>query len=329
MTINNGTANPPNGLTLPSPAKSVYGDQTITLTSATPTPPVFQSVKLTLTGGMTVGRGSSTHTVSSVTIDSFTVDTVLPVISLGSGANPLLTEPIPYMNQTNTPSTFEIQSTKAGTIALSLHTATSTAILAITDTTFTLASITPSNNSEAYMPLTVTVTDALGNDSAPFTIADPGDLTNSLYTPPKDAYIIDKALPEPVPSNQVFQSDGDSTINFQLTAPTANSAPYKNVLTLDPDAITITGTGANVSLNAVPPSGVQVQQNNDLVSGAFVNGELVINLGGTLATTDGSPTDRITVSYDPALETTPAKRIQDLAGNEMGAFGPIAIIVSP
>jgi hypothetical protein len=265
---------------------------------------------------------------TQVSVTGITYDT--PVISLGLGPNPLLTQPTPYMNQVQTPSTFEIKSTKAGTIALSLHTATNalgtTAIPANTDTTFTLASITPSNNSEAYEKLTVTVTDALGNVSLPFAIAD-GALTNGLYSPPKDAYIIDKAVPTPLPSSsQNQQANGETTINFVLEQPTANTAPYKPVATLDVGAITITGVGLNSALNGISPSSVSVVQQT--YTGNFDSARLVINLG-TLATTSGpGDPNEITVSYNPAQVANDANKIQDESGNMMAAFGPIAIIVN-
>ena len=335
MTISNGA-----GLTLtaPSPAKSVYGDQTITLDAILITA-TYPAVKLILTGGVTKGRGTSTHTVSSVTLEPFDVDTVPPVIALLAPAN-ALTSPSPYMNLTDTPTNIALTSTKAGTLSFSPVSAG--VALSCSPTNFASGNVgaggqgfninTTNNIPEgAYPEQSVILTDDLGNASDPLVIAAAGTLANGIYTAPNNAWLIDKTNPTPVAdgAQQNLQTSGDTKINFILTPPTSTTAPYKAVLALDVAAIAITGVGNNNALNGITPVSVSVQQQTVVGTGEFIEGWLIIDLPAAMAATVPGDANEITVSYDPSNVNVDANKIQDEAENKMVLFNSIAITVSP
>ena len=319
MTISDATGVPAGaGLTLaiPSPAISVYGEQQILLSQAVELATTYAAVKLTLTGG--VMSTGNPHNVTSVTLNTFDVDNVLPVITLISKLdNPWG----PYMNMAATFSIFEINSSKAGIPTLHYPTPPPVAPTLPTFTPTTIGALPAVGVFEldntygegAYPQLTVTVVDALGNISNSVIIAATGDVVAPAVAP-DNAFIIDKTPPT-APAAPVAQAAG-LTMDIPMELTTAAKAPFKEVLFSATTGIILTGVQGLAltvtAVNVIQPTPADAP---------------FLQVTVAPATTGPDPTG-IELEYNPAAAgLTDATKIQDEAQNLMPSFGPITIAI--
>ena len=286
MTISNA-----GGLTLtaPSPAKSVYGDQTLTLNQATAANNTYSAVKLTLTGGRTVGRGTSPHIVSSVTLNSFTVDTVLPVVSSSS------------IQSNNTVNTSYARPNNTVTFRITADESISQPVVAFK------SGGDPVSN-------TVTYGGAPANAAGPWTaayIVDAND-TEGLVTMD---YTIQDLLGNTTSATGAAPSDG-SSVTVDKTAPTLNNGT-SSVETATPTKITLRFSESLALTTGLAPTDFVVKENGAIktinsVGIVGVNCELTMSAAILTGT-------NVTVDYIAPLPAV-SPGLRDFAGIGVASF---------
>ena len=323
-TITISTASLPTPLTilLPLPPISIYGGQTLTFNqTGGPAETVYNGAILTLTGG-TVRAGGS-HGTTSITLPSFTVDTEIPVLTIGSQ--------VPLYSNNNggafdKVTFFTLTSTKAGTLPFVIADGLGPA--AFTVQSLDIPAGGPATSYQLQTPMVDTafaatlakVTAASGRVSVGTSVSafNPGvPITGTLLapqTPPDNAFVLDRT-PPPAPTSPADARIANNTFEVIFPTPAADQAPFENQAG-DGTSLIITGSGTNgglawnssiLSMDNVTPTSLQITCNG-LISQTTAGNELTLEYKSGLAVAGNELIDR--------------------AGNLVASFGPLNITIT-
>ena len=284
MTISNATGVPAAGLILatPSPALSVNGVQAITLNQGGPAAvATYDAVKLTLTGG--VMSTGNPHSVSSVTLDSFVVDTVAPVIlaSVLSSNNPtpIYAKPgniVELVINTDEDIREPVVVFTSGGDSLSIPPIYSGSAPPVT---WTVSQVVAAADTDGVIALSMTLTDLAGNitNSTAFT---GGPITVDTTVP---TLVVNGTTPS-------VENANPNLLVMKFSENIATGTPTFQDFTVEVNSTQVTLTGANIVAGDVTL---------DILT-AIVNGQ------------------DVTVAYTKSV--TPGQNIGDAAGNAVETF---------